>query len=64
MNFNIIEMENKLINGEATQVEEASEKIFNTLRDWSESEYQEEMTFLGIDVFIYGNGTIKKKLLI
>ena len=49
MNFNIIEMENKLINGEATQVEEASEKIFNTLRDWSESEYQEEMTFLGID---------------
>ena len=42
-------MENKLINGEATQVEEASEKIFNTLRDWSESEYQEEMTFLGID---------------
>ena len=49
MNFNIIEMENKLIKGEATQVEEASEKIFNTLRDWSESEYQEEMTFLGID---------------
>ena len=49
MNFNIIEMENKQINGEAPQVEEASEKIFNTLRDWSESEYQEEMTFLGID---------------
>ena len=42
-------MENKQINGEAKQVEEASEKIFNTLRDWSESEYQEEMTFLGID---------------
>ena len=42
-------MENKKINGEATQVEEASEKIFNTLRDWSESEYQEEMSFLGID---------------
>ena len=42
-------MENKQINGEAQQVEEASEKIFNTLRDWSESEYQEEMTFLGID---------------
>ena len=42
-------MENIQINGEATQVEEASEKIFNTLRDWSESEYQEEMTFLGID---------------
>ena len=42
-------MENKKINGEAQQVEEASEKIFNTLRDWSESEYQEEMTFLGID---------------
>ena len=39
----------KKINGEAQQVEEASEKIFNTLRDWSESEYQEEMTFLGID---------------
>ena len=49
MNFNIIEMENKKINGEAQQVEEASEKIFKTLRDWSESEYQEEMTFLGID---------------
>ena len=49
MNFNIIEMENKQINGEAQQVEEASEKIFKTLRDWSESEYQEEMTFLGID---------------
>ena len=42
-------MENKQINGEAPQVEEASEKIFKTLRDWSESEYQEEMTFLGID---------------
>ena len=42
-------MENKQINGEAQQVEEASEKIFKTLRDWSESEYQEEMTFLGID---------------
>ena len=42
-------MEDILINGEAQQVEEASEKIFNTLRDWSESEYQEEMTFLGID---------------
>ena len=42
-------MENKKINVEAQQVEEASEKIFNTLRDWSESEYQEEMTFLGID---------------
>lgn len=42
-------MENKKINGEATQVEEASEKIFKTLRDWSESEYQEEMIFIGID---------------
>ncbi len=42
-------MENTLINGEATQVEEASEKIFKTLRDWSESEYLEEMAFLGID---------------
>ena len=42
-------MENKKINGEAQQVEEASEKIFKTLRDWSESEYQEEMTFIGID---------------
>ena len=31
------------------QVEEVREKIFKTLRDWSESEYQEEMTFLGID---------------
>lgn len=42
-------MNNIQINGEAKQVEEASEKIFKTLRDWSESEYQEEMTFLGID---------------
>ena len=42
-------MENTLINGEAPQVEEASEKIFKTLRGWSESEYQEEMAFLGID---------------
>lgn len=25
------------------------EKIFKTLRDWSESEYQDEMAFLGID---------------
>lgn len=33
----------------ATQDGDVSEKIFNTLRDWSESEYQEEMTFLGID---------------
>ena len=31
------------------QVEEVREKIFKTLRDWSESEYQEEMAFLGID---------------
>lgn len=42
-------MNNIQINGEAKQVEEASEKIFKTLRYWSESEYQEEMTFLGID---------------
>lgn len=42
-------MENKKFNGEAQQDVEVSEKIFNTLRDWSESEYQEEMTFLGID---------------
>ena len=42
-------MKNIQINVEAKQVEEASEKIFKTLRDWSESEYQEEMTFLGID---------------
>lgn len=42
-------MENIEKKVEAPQVEEASEKIFKTLRDWSESEYQEEMTFLGID---------------
>ena len=42
-------MENIEKKVESPQVEEASEKIFNTLRDWSESEYQEEMTFLGID---------------
>ena len=33
----------------ATQDVDVSEKIFKTLRDWSKSEYQEEMTFLGID---------------
>ena len=42
-------MEIKKINGEALQDGDVSEKIFNTLRDWSKSEYQEEMTFLGID---------------
>ena len=42
-------MEIKKINGEALQDGEVTEKIFKTLRDWSESEYQEEMTFLGID---------------
>lgn len=42
-------MEDILINGAATQDGEVTEKIFKTLRDWSESEYQEEMTFLGID---------------
>lgn len=42
-------MDNKKFNGEAQQDVEVSEKIFKTLRDWSESEYQEEMTFLGID---------------
>ena len=42
-------MKNKKTNGEAPQDGEVTEKIFNTLRDWSESEYQEEMTFLGID---------------
>ena len=45
----ICEMENTEKKVAAPQVEEASEKIFKTLRDWSESEYQEEMTFLGID---------------
>ena len=33
----------------APQDGEEREKIFKTLRDWSESEYQEEMAFLGID---------------
>ena len=42
-------MDNKKINVAAPQDGEVSEKIFKTLRDWSESEYQEEMTFLGID---------------
>lgn len=42
-------MEIKKFNVEAQQDVEVSEKIFNTLRDWSESEYQEEMAFLGID---------------
>lgn len=42
-------MENNKFNGEAQQYGEVSEKIFKTLRDWSESEYQEEMAFLGID---------------
>ena len=40
-------MEN--LNCTPQQVEEVREKIFKTLRDWSESEYQEEMAFLGID---------------
>ena len=42
-------MKNIQINVEAPQDGEVSEKIFNTLRYWSESEYQEEMTFIGID---------------
>ena len=33
----------------APQDGEEREKIFKTLRDWSENEYQEEMAFLGID---------------
>lgn len=39
-------MENFAANCTAPQ---DGEKIFKTLRDWSESEYQEEMAFLGID---------------
>lgn len=39
-------MENFAANCTAPQ---DGEKIFKTLRDWSENEYQEEMTFLGID---------------
>ena len=39
-------MQEKFPNGTAPQ---DGEKIFKTLRDWSESEYQEEMAFLGID---------------
>ena len=42
-------IENFATNCTAPQVEEEREKIFKTLRDWSESEYQEEMAFLGID---------------
>lgn len=42
-------MENTEKKVAAPQDGEVNEKIFNTLRDWSESEYQEEMTFLGID---------------
>lgn len=42
-------MEKNQINRESPQDGEVSEKIFKTLRDWSESEYLEEMTFLGID---------------
>lgn len=39
----------EILNCTHQQVEEVREKIFKTLRDWSESEYQEEMAFLGID---------------
>ena len=39
-------MENFAANCTAPQ---DGEKIFKTLRDWSESEYQDEMAFLGID---------------
>lgn len=42
-------MENFAANCAAPQDGEEKEKIFKTLRDWSESEYQEEMAFLGID---------------
>lgn len=42
-------MENFAANCTAPQDGEEREKIFKTLRDWSESEYQEEMAFLGID---------------
>ena len=42
-------IENFATNCTAPQVEEEREKIFKTLRDWSENEYQEEMSFLGID---------------
>ena len=42
-------MENFETNCTAPQDGEEREKIFKTLRDWSESEYQEEMAFLGID---------------
>lgn len=42
-------IENFATNCTATQDGEEREKIFKTLRDWSENEYQEEMAFLGID---------------
>ena len=42
-------MENFAANCTAPQDGEEREKIFKTLRDWSENEYQEEMAFLGID---------------
>lgn len=42
-------IENFAANCTAPQDGEEREKIFKTLRDWSESEYQEEMAFLGID---------------
>lgn len=42
-------IENFETNCAAPQDGEEREKIFKTLRDWSESEYQEEMAFLGID---------------
>ena len=42
-------IENFETNCTAPQDGEEREKIFKTLRDWSENEYQEEMSFLGID---------------
>ena len=43
------DIKNFAANCTAPQDGEEREKIFKTLRDWSESEYQEEMAFLGID---------------
>ena len=42
-------IENFATNCTAPQDGEEREKIFKTLRDWSESEYQEEIEYLGID---------------
>ena len=47
MNFNIIEMENKQINGEAPQAEE-EQRLYENLRNWDDEIINQKMEDLGI----------------